>query len=211
MNRAEFLRRAYPHLQKQIVESHKLWYQKYPCRVKLNDSVSYMELIGWLATRFDLLSPTRLRDRYSVRAEGRQYTIYLKSTHDVESAIRHFDLRCEEVNVAMHKQAVVSLKENKRLLIKKSLFFKTYHHRVTFTWMPSLKHPKSTLDELIDWCYHLFNFSKQNLRNNRAWLRCKQSKPTLFLLDNDDLTHVKITWNDIIDNVETVQLIKDME
>lgn len=208
MSVVDDLREEFPHLGRHILESPKIWHRKYPCKIKLSTAVSREEAWYWLGAFCGLPIPVT-HERFRFRS-GTQITIYFENVDDGKEAIRYFNPRIVNCHFPIDEESTRILGNDKKIRLKKQLYFKKYSHKIRFGYRHFL--PEDKREEIKAWVKDMFDVrSDDYMKNERVWFRHRQQEPTMFLRDEDDVTLVKLAWGEHFDEIETIKLISDTE
>lgn len=214
LNFADDLRNKFPNLKKNITESLKIWHGLYPYKMTLDSYINNSEIWYWLGAKYGIPKPeinTKFRVRSSV-----QTILYFIDYNDLKDAVDFFNPSIINIHVLLSQKAQQILNNNRRIRLKKQLYFNQYRHKILFKPIYHIGH--KTLANIKKWSKEQFEFDISELneihytyRNNKAWLRWNQREPTLFLTDSDDVTLVKLVWSEYCNAIETIQLIEDLK
>ena len=209
MNKAEELRTKYPSIKNIIHESSKIWHRKFPCKVKFDRTVNDNEVWYWLGAHFSFPMPIT-HEKFRFRS-GKNITVYFESISDTEKVIQYFNTRLLNVSVLPCKKSTEVLEQDKKVRLKKQLYFNQYKHKIRFNYKFSITEDR--LEEIKKWVHLMFDFKDNpyRLRNDRVWFRWNQREPAMFLTNDEDVTLVKLAWGEYFNTIESIQLISELE
>ena len=196
----------------QINYTSKLFYKKFPFKITFLINVQNLsKKTFWdRYTAPELLAlPTwcndnlkdhdhKIQNRYQRKDKHEavyHQLVYVKDAQTKDLLLANFGHAVLNVSQPLDNSHALNLEVKNVIEVRDNLLFKKYRYGVYFKY--------SRTNELFNWLLDYFDGNlAAKVSGSRYWAK-------LYLMDDADITMVKLTWPDKIDYVKSVRLITD--